>query len=183
MQNSRLHLSIAFGDVILPIINCDDGLDRVPLKQICDQIGLDWSSQRRKLIGDDYLTKRFGLILGGDIPALIAQIGIKRDPVLIRIDRVTAFLNTINPQKVRAHGNINAADWLETKHEEWDDALHNYETYGTTDNREVRAFKVVDALAKIDRMKNASMRQLSAKQLNDELGLDIPIANQGGLDV
>ena len=183
MKNSKLHLSIAFGEIIVPIIKCEDGTERVPLKPICDEIGLDWNSQRRKLLADDYLIKRLGLILGGDIPLLIAQLGIKKDPLLIRLDRVTAFLNTINPQKVRSHGNTSAAEWLEAKHSEWDDVLHQYETYGTASNGEIKAFKIVDALAKVDRMKNATMRQISSEQLNAEFDLNIPISKQATLDV
>lgn len=183
MENSKLHISISFGEILVPVIKCENDTQRVPLKPICDEIGLDWSSQRRKLLADDYLIKRLGLILGGDIPLLVAQLGIKRDPVLIRLDRVTAFLNTINPQKVRSHGNTSAAEWLEAKHSEWDDVLHQYETYGTTSNSEVKAFKIVDALAKIDRMKNATMRQISSQQLNEEFDLSIPISKQETLNV
>ena len=51
-------------------------------------------------------------------------------PIYIRLDRVAAFLGTINPDKVRAAGNVSAAEHLEIKISEWDDALHDYEELG-----------------------------------------------------
>ncbi len=183
MKNSKLHLSIAFGEIIVPIIKCEDGTERVPLKPICDEIGLDWKTQKRKLLADDYLIDRFGLILGEASLPQMGQLGLNRDQYLIRVDRVTAFLNTLNPRNIKTQGNKNSAKWLEAKHSEWDDVLHQYETYGTASNGEIKAFKIVDALAKVDRMKNATMRQISSEQLNAEFDLNIPISKQATLDV
>ena len=47
--------------------------------------------------------------------------------VCIRLDRVSAFLNAINPDSVRGQGNESAADFLEAKHAEWDDLIDAYE--------------------------------------------------------
>lgn len=130
MKNTRFHLSIAFNDVILPLIDCPDGYPRVPLKPIADQIGVDWKTQKRKLLADDYLQERFGLILGEASLPQMARLGLKTDQYLIRFDRVTAFLNTLNPRMISALGNEAAAEWLKSKHQEWDDVLHAYETNG-----------------------------------------------------
>jgi len=48
----------------------------------------------------------------------------------IRVNRVEAFLLGINPKRVEANGNIDAAKWLMALHHEWADALHAYETHG-----------------------------------------------------
>ncbi len=180
---NRIHLSLAFGDAILPIINCDDGLQRVPLKPICDQIGLNWKGQKRKLLADDYLTERFGLILG---VARYPQFGDneeKREEYLILLSRVTAFLNILSPRNITARGNTDAAEWLKAKHTEWDDALHAYETNGFAAKPGKSVTDIINLLGKIDRISNASLKQIAAQQANDELGLDIPIAKQKGLDV
>jgi hypothetical protein len=50
-----------------------------------------------------------------------------REMVCIRLDRVAAYLNTINPERVRANGNEDGAAFLEQKQEEWDDLIHAYE--------------------------------------------------------
>ena len=64
---------------------------------------------------------------GGDVPTSNPTYGV---PIYIRLDRVAAFLGTINPIRVRALGNTSAAEHLESKISEWDDALHDYEELG-----------------------------------------------------
>ncbi|MEJ1409157.1 MAG: phage antirepressor N-terminal domain-containing protein [Candidatus Sedimenticola sp. (ex Thyasira tokunagai)] len=127
MKKNRIHISIAFGDAILPIIECDDGHQRVPLKPISDQIGLNWASQRQKMKSNDYLNSRLGVKL---VPVKGYQDSQKeggKPQFCIRLDRVTAFLYTLNPENIRGMGNHEAADWLVEKHQEWDDVLHTYE--------------------------------------------------------
>lgn len=172
----RIHISIAFGDVILPVIQLDDGQQRVPLKPICDHIGLDWKTQKRKLLNDDYFIERFGLILGETNLPQLAELGLKRDLYLIRLDRVTAFLNTLNPRTVGSKGNTEAADWLKAKHIEWDNALHAYETNGFAAKPSGSHLRY--ALYKLDRIKNPAIKIKMAESINDEFGLDLPITKQ-----
>lgn len=183
MKSQRIHISIAFGDAILPVIECEDGHQRVPLKPISDQIGLDWRTQKRKLLGDDYLIDRLGLIMGEASLPRMAELGLKRDRYLVRLDRVTAFLSILSPRMIRSQGNNEAATWLEAKHQEWDDALHAYETNGFAIKPGSRARDVVRVISQIDRIKSPALRQIAARQANDELGLDIPIGKQEGLEL
>src|SRR5699024_4526860 len=81
-------------------------------------------------LNDDYLVDRFGIMMGEASFPHMAKLGLKKDLYLVRLDRVTAFLNTLNPQMIASLGNQAAADWLKAKHSEWDDALHAYETGG-----------------------------------------------------
>ena len=118
----RFHISIAFGDAILPVIECDDGHQRVPLKPIADVIGVNWQSISRRLEPGRYLHRRLGV-------KVTPSRGGQKPDICIRIDRVTAFLYSLNPEMVRGKGNAEAADWLEAKHSEWDDALHAYENH------------------------------------------------------
>lgn len=175
-MKSRIHISIAFGDVILPVVNCDDGKQRVPLKPICDHIGLDWKGQKRKLLADEYFVERFGLILGETSIPQIAELGIKRDLYLVRLDRVTAFLNTLSPRTIGSKGNIEAAEWLKAKHIEWDNALHAYETNGFA--AKPSGHHLRDALYKLDRIKNPAIKMKMAESINQEFGLDLPITKQ-----
>lgn len=180
-MNKRIHLSIAFGDVILPVHTFEDGIDRVPLKPICDHIGVDWKGQKRKLLGSEYLTKRFGLILGEDVFPQYAGNLPKNDSYWIRVDRVEAFLNTLNPPLIRNHGNIDAADWLEAKHVEWDDAIHAYETNGYA-AKSGEAYKR-SALVQLDKIKDPNIRQHMTDSVNAEFGLNLVFPKQGSLDV
>ena len=120
-MNNRLHISISFNDVILPVTDYDDGIKRVPLKMISDTIGLQWKSQRKKISPDSFIFRRLNAILDTDIGS--------RYPVLmINIDKVTTFLHSVNPDNVRLGDNINTADWLENKITEWDDVVSLYES-------------------------------------------------------
>lgn len=183
MQQSRILISIAFGDAILPIINCDDGLQRVPLKPIVEQVGAQWETQRRKIKPDSYLWKR----LGAEITVLKqGEIGQKRgNPtyLCIRVDRVTAFLNSLNTENIRGMGNDKAADWLEAKHEEWDNALHAYETNGFAAKDSTETNRKYIHLYRLDKIKNNELKRVYADQVNKDYGLDIPLGNQGSLDV
>ncbi len=120
-MSKTILMGLPFGGVVLPIADSDDGFKRVPLKPICDVIGLSWADQHKKTQGP-YFSRRLGVIVG-EIP----YAGQARQMVLIRVDRVVSFLNMLSPDSVRAAGNIDAADWLEAKHQEWDDVLHEYE--------------------------------------------------------
>lgn len=133
---NRLTLNLEFGGAVLPVVKNEAGQDVVPLKPICDVIGLKWETQRLKLGatcapqlggagdgGDGYFARRFGACIG-EFP----YAGQIREMVCIRLDRVSAFLNSLNPHKVRVNGNEAAADFLERKHQEWDDLLHAYES-------------------------------------------------------
>ena len=180
---SKIHLSIAFGDAILPIIDCEDGHQRVPLKQICDVVGINWSTQKRKFKEDAYLTKRLGLEYHPLKGVEICQKPGNPTHICIRLDRVTAFLNTINPENVRAMGNHDAADWLEAKHQEWDDALHQYETagfainksyYSTREAKEKGYLRIMTVLREKNKTQDMGDRRLIAtiiKDMADQYGV------------
>lgn len=178
-----IHISIAFGDAILPVVECEDGFKRVPLKPIVEQVGVSWEVQRRKLNPESYLWQR----LGAEITTLKGgeTWGKQGNPthLCIRIDRVTAFLNTLNPQNIRGMGNHDAADWLEAKHTEWDDALHHYETDGFAIKEGQDARLLINTLSQIDRIKNPAIKRIAAEKANAAFGIQIPLGNQQTLDV
>ena len=176
MKKNRIHISIAFGDAILPVVECDDGIKRVPLKPIVEQVGAQWKGQSRKVEKGKYLFRRLGIkvtpLKWGDKPH-----------ICIRIDRVTAYLNTLNPENIRAMGNHDAADWLESKHTEWDDVLHLYETNGFASKQGSTTNTTIKTLGQIDRIKNPALKHIAAKQANQEMGLEIPIGKQESLEL
>lgn len=181
-QQKRIHISIAFGDAILPVIDCDDGHKRVPLKPIADEIGVNWRTQTRKLDDGKYQNTRLGIkmmpLRGHQDP--VSSEG--KAQICVRLDRVTAYLNTINPENIRAQGNHDAADWLEAKHSEWDDALHAYETDGFA-AKPGKAATMINVLAKIDSIKNPALKKIAAEQANSEYGLNIDIGKQEKLSL
>jgi len=157
MMMHKVSLNLNFAGVMLPVAQDDQGRDIVPLKPISDIFGLKWRTQARKFgLNDDtctphkggagiekpdetspelaencpadepklpYLARRLGLCL-----ADFNFAGQVRQMLAIRLDRVAAYLNTISPDRVRAGGNVDGADFLLQKQEEWDDVLHQYES-------------------------------------------------------
>lgn len=120
-KSSMIHLELEFSGALLPVETNEQGHQVVPLKPIVEVIGLHWQTQMEKVQGA-YLKRRLGTCIQ---PSLYA--GQQREMVCIRLDRVAAYLNTINPDMVRAQGNQASADFLEAKHQEWDNLIDAYE--------------------------------------------------------
>lgn len=157
-----ISLNLNFSGVVLPVVDCEDGFQRVPLKPVSDLIGLSWADQHKKM-QTSYFSRRLGVCVG-DIP----YAGQTRQMVLIRLDRVAAYLNMLNPESVRAAGNEAAADFLEAKHREWDDLIHAYEQQrGQIFGGSLRKAM---ALTKIDKMKDSVLKKLALA----ELGVTLP---------
>lgn len=135
---NQVRINLQFGDALLPVAKNEANQDVVPLKPICDVIGVDWETQRKK-VQTPYLTKRMGTCTQPSLGA-----GQVREMVCIRLDRVAAFLYTINPNQVRVNGNEAAADYLERKHTEWDDLIHQYEAQNGQLIQQATSAKVVN---------------------------------------
>lgn len=186
-----LTLNMVFGGAVLPVAKNEAGHDVVPLKPICDVIGLKWETQRLKLgvksetcpppgggagsESEDYFARRMGVCIG-EIP----YAGQIRQMVCIRLDRVAAFLNTINPNQVRVNGNEAAAVFLEKKHREWDDLIHAYESERGDMLRRGATAKVINirTLLSVCREKRVTTHkpdrmvlEAISKDLSAELGL------------
>lgn len=155
--NSRIE--IEFSGITLPVVRDANEREVVPLKPISDVFGLKWEKQREKFASiDDTCTPPKGGagsenppisdISGGAIPpaasaisrrfgaclAMVPFAGQSREMLCIRLDRVEAFINQIDPDRVRGNGNETGADFLEAKQSEWDDVLHDYEEIGIAIN-------------------------------------------------
>jgi len=160
---NAISLNLNFAGAVLPVVACEDGYPRVPMKPISDAIGLSWSDQHKRM-QVPYFGRRMGICVG-DLP----YAGQTRQMVLIRLDRVAAYLNTLNPESVRAAGNDEAADFLERKHQEWDDLIHAYEQ-SRGDMFSERAVRKAMAIARIDRMRDPILKRLALA----EIGIELP---------
>lgn len=127
----KAKLEIEFAGLTLPVEKNADGLDVVALLPICEVFGLEWRRQAKK-VSEPYLTRRLGTCT-----VRMYRAGQLREMVCVRVDRVAAFLNRVNPDQVRAAGNDLSADFLEQKQCEWDDVIHDYEKQRGTMLREV----------------------------------------------
>lgn len=150
----HITISIEYAGLTLPVVKNEEGIELVPLKPVSDIFGLDWKNQYRK-VTDEWPARYLGVCMG-----VIAHAGDqKREMVCIRLDRVAAYLMTINPDRVRAAGNTTGADFLEARLNEWADALHDYETLGTAVNERHLAGQATLRAA------NAAVKLIRAKAL------------------
>lgn len=163
---NTISLNLNFAGAVLPVVDCEDGHQRVPFKPLVECIGLEWARQHKKM-QTPYFARRMGTCV-----EQMYYAGQSREMVLIRVDRVAAYLNTINPESVRAAGNESAADFLEQKHAEWDDLIHAYELKSGKGLFNSRAVHMVAAIARIDRIRNPELKKLAMA----ELGIDVPTA-------
>lgn len=115
-------IELEFAGVTLPVVMNAEGAEVVPVKPIVEAMGVDWMRQYRRM-QTPYLSRRLGVCIGQ-----MSYAGQAREMVCIRLDRVAALLNQMNPEQVRGAGNEAAADFLEAKQAEWDDLIHEYET-------------------------------------------------------
>ena len=201
-HRSAVKIQLEFAGVLLPVELNEKGQEVVPLKPIADLIGLDWETQRKK-VNSDYLSKRLGTCTvlmpcaGQESEiciGLMSYAGQRREMTCIRLDRVAAYLNTINPERVRINGNESAADFLEKKHEEWDEVINAYEQgFGMFAGKKASSRKqptVRDFLSVLKAKKQAeteSERQVLntlAQNLAEELGApfqpELAISSKGG---
>jgi len=158
---NRPHLTYTLGDT-----------DYISLRPLVDQIGLDWRTQKQKLLDDDAvlfygtlllkdgeilqapckydLKNGISASLGSEEPQKIATFcteDAQKDTVFIRLRRVQMYIARISIGQVHSQGNQSSAEYLLSLHEEWADALHDYETHGI-------AVKSTHAKMKTDDIKN-----------------------------
>lgn len=156
---NHIAISIEYAGLTLPVVKNEQGVELVPLKPVADLFDLDWKSQYLK-IQDAWIGRFLGVCMG-DIPHAGDQ---KREMVCVRLDRVAAYLLSLNPTKIRAAGNTTGADFLEARLNEWADALHDYETLGTAINDRHHAVQTTLRAA------NAAVKLIRAKALTEDQG-------------
>lgn len=124
-MTKKISFLIEYAGLQLQVVKNEQGEDVTPLKPISDLFGIKWEDQRVKVS-----TGHLARFLGTCTPDIRGG----RAQVCILLSRVAAYIMSINPDKVRSHGNASAADFLEAKLAEWADALHDYEELGAAFN-------------------------------------------------
>lgn len=160
-MSKMISIGLNFSGVLLPLVDSEDGFQRVPMKPICEVVGIHWDNQHRK-IQAPYFVRRMGICVGD-----ITYAGQVRNMVLIRVDRVQAYLNTLNPDLIRAAGNVDSADWLEAKHAEWDDVLHAWESghRAEVQGKITASLRRAGVIARVDSIKNPALQRLALREI------------------
>lgn len=171
---------IPFHGMLLTVVT-HENKDYIPLKPIVEMLGTRWDSARKKVFSGDnneiYSTRE--LILP-EFNVLEALKGSKK-MVHILLESAETYLMKTDTNRIRANGNHSAADYLLNLQKEWRKALHDYETKGYAIKS--RNVEKINAIAKLDKIKDPNLRSILAQALNADFDLDIPIGKQMGLDV
>lgn len=117
----HIAISIEYAGLTLLAIENDQGVYHVPLKPLSSLFGLQWATQHQK-VQREWLRAHLGVCLM-TVPDVAGQ---SRSMVCIRVDRVDAYILSINPLRVRAGGNLDGASYLALKHREWADSFRTY---------------------------------------------------------
>lgn len=154
---SKVIMSIDYAGLELRVFKNEEGQEVVPLKPISDLFGLNWKSQHEKITNNSYLSRLLGVCIplkrdtnGQSIPLEGDAGNQKINQTCILLSKVSAFLLSLNPDRIRSNGNIAGADYLDEKQSEWYEALHDYETIGVAINMNVanmRSKNIRDYLA------------------------------------
>lgn len=124
------------------LVVAHDGVEYIEARPLCDLAGMYWKSARRTLFSPEN-AKLYGTseLFSPVFGVSETNIG-PQEAVHIRLDRARMFLARINTARMKAHGNVDAAEALLELQIEWAEALHAYETDGVAikrGNREARA--------------------------------------------
>ncbi len=121
-----IHPSIRFRKSNLPVSVGYDGVERVVFKTLCEEIGVSWHAQKRKIKSSEYLMEQLDVILGTPNTPQCRRTKRVRQVYLININTAYVFFNTLNPKQLLAQGNKQAANWLLRHRYEWGFALQKF---------------------------------------------------------
>ncbi len=171
----HIAISIEYAGLVLPVVKNEQAVEHVPLKPLCDLFGLKWETQRVK-VSERFYAEYLGICTLKALVCTPLKGGADdqvREHTFLRLDRVAAFMMTINPDRVRANGNVSGAAFLQGKLTEWADALHDYETFGSAHNPRhadaLLAMRRANTIATVAKIKDAALRKLALA----ELGIDL----------
>lgn len=164
----HIAISIEYAGLTLPVVKNEAGIECVPLKPIAELFGLQWNAQHVKL-QEEWKAE----FLGTCVTDIRDAGGQTRQMVCIRLDRVVAYLMSLNPVKIRAAGNESGAAFLKAKLNEWADCLHDYESFGVAHNPRhadaVIAARRANAIANVAKIKDAALRRIALAELGISL--------------
>jgi len=199
--DNRPHITYTMGDT-----------QYISMRPLIDQIGLDWRGQKRGLLDDDSVLFYGTLLLeDGKIVQAPCKYDLKndvlpnhdsenspiianfcsdetqKDTVFIRLRRVQMYIARISIGHVRGRGNESSAEYLLSLHEEWADALYDYETTGVAINRRhlssqdakekgyVRMTSVIREKNKTENQNDRSLMSGMLKDMADQHGLNYQV--------
>jgi len=129
-RSTRAVNFIIFHGLTLMVVE-HNGIEYIEAKPLCDLAGIQWKGAQRVLESGDN-TILYGICRLD--PPEISGLGTLKCPdsgvLYLRLDRSRMYLARISTDRMRANGNIDAADQVLALQIEWAGVLHRYETQG-----------------------------------------------------
>jgi len=176
-------------------IDQETNVELIYTKGLVDRIGLDWKSQRRKLVEGDNpdlyalaFYKSIANLEGQMAPENADSDNIESDFIktkeglYIPLESVQMYLARILTAQVRSQGNVTSAEFLLSLQKEWRNALHSYESHGLAVKQSLQKQEKerVDLLTKLQKLKKDSqdpkvraIADYHLDQILNELGLPV----------
>ncbi|EHE6947156.1 hypothetical protein J0Q24_001157 [Vibrio cholerae] len=185
-----------FMDKKLPVyLDQESKTELIYTKSLVDHIGLDWKSQRRKLLEGDNpdlytiaIYKSIADSEGQMTPENDDSNNIESDFIktkeglYIPLESVQMYLARILTAQVRSQGNETSAEFILSLQKEWKKALHCYESHGIAIKQSLlkQGKEQVDLLIKLQKLKKDSqdpkvrtIADYHLDQILNELGLPV----------
>jgi P22_AR N-terminal domain len=121
-------LVLYYGGIEIEVLNDSAGVPHATLKPVADLLGANWEGQRTRVSSREYS----GFF--GTRTLKSCRSGQGRSMVCIRLDRMAAYLLSINVAQVRSSGNQTTAEFLASKRREWAEILKGVRAAGLLDD-------------------------------------------------
>jgi len=171
-----------YGDEIVAV-RAKDGMIYVPIKPICELLGLDWSAQRQRIVRDPVLsrkTKGVGVIT---TPSKTGVGGGLQDMLSLPLEYISGFLFGVNAGRVKDEIREKLILYQEQCYRVLSDAFFegrlsadtDFEALLQSDSPAAQAYKTFQALAKLARHQlilesRLDQHEVRLEQLESTLG-------------
>lgn len=147
-----------YGDRIVAV-RVKDGAVYVPIRPICELLGLDWSAQRQRILRDPVLSRKTKGVVITTTPSASGVGGGKQEMLSLPLDYVSGFLFGVNAGRVKEEVRDRLILYQEKCYSVLSEAFFegrlsadtDFEALLQSDSPAAQAYKTFQALAKLAR--------------------------------
>ena len=147
-----------YGDDLVAV-RVQDGTIYVPIRPLCELLGLDWSGQRQRIMRDAVLSQKFKGVGVTTTPSKSGVGGGKQDMLALPLDYISGFLFGVNANRVKAEIKEKLIIYQEKCYSVLSEAFYegrlnpdtDFEVLLQSDSPAAQAYKTFQALAKLAR--------------------------------
>lgn len=147
-----------YGDDLVAV-RVQDGTIFVPIRPLCELLGLDWSGQRQRIMRDAVLSQKFKGVGVTTTPSKSGVGGGKQDMLALPLDYISGFLFGVNANRVKEEIREKLIIYQEKCYSVLSEAFYegrlnpdtDFEVLLQSDSPAAQAYKTFQALAKLAR--------------------------------